>query len=170
LHRLGNPPSLRRPREHCDIYFGHTRECVRRLHAGGVEPCVPQSLFNDNNCYEGDDRLRSFVFTLRNPHGLSPGKLALRAKEKQWAIYYNSTCCAGYGGGDIHMSSNSEQRESDTLTLDGRPHFQQSHRLRVPPHRYGEFHSEGNRRIRDRFRWLHTGKSNCRKDDSASVL
>jgi hypothetical protein len=37
----------------------------------------------ENNCgYKGDDSLRSFLFTLRNPHGVPPRKFALKAEEK----------------------------------------------------------------------------------------
>jgi hypothetical protein len=37
---------------------------------------------NENNCYKGDDSLRSFLFTLRNPHCVPPRKFALRAERK----------------------------------------------------------------------------------------
>jgi hypothetical protein len=40
---------------------------------------------------KGDDRLRSFLFTLRNPRGLPPRKFALRAGRKQRTVYCNST-------------------------------------------------------------------------------
>jgi hypothetical protein len=53
---------------------------------GGFTPVEWQ-----NNCWwKGDDRLRSFLFTLRNPHSVLPRKFALRAEKKQDAIY----CCS----------------------------------------------------------------------------
>jgi hypothetical protein len=36
--------------------------------------------------YKGDDSLRSFLFMLRNLHGVPPRKFVLRAKKKQFAI------------------------------------------------------------------------------------
>jgi hypothetical protein len=57
--------------------------------------------------WKGDDSLQSFLFTLRNPHGVPPRKFPLRAEKKQHAIYCNSTCCAGFGYyGDIHVFGN----------------------------------------------------------------
>jgi hypothetical protein len=45
----------------------------------------------ENNCWwKGDDSLLSFLFTLRNPRSVPPGKFALRAEKKQDAIYCNS--------------------------------------------------------------------------------
>jgi hypothetical protein len=40
---------------------------------------------------KGDDSLRSFLFTLRNPHGVPPQKFALRAEKRHSAIDCNST-------------------------------------------------------------------------------
>jgi hypothetical protein len=53
-----------------------------------------------NNCgYKGDDSLRSFLFTLRNPHGVPPRKFALKAEKKQYAIKCYSEYCALFGSG-----------------------------------------------------------------------
>jgi hypothetical protein len=41
--------------------------------------------------------LRSFLFTLRNPHGVPPRKFALKAEKKEYAIYCKSTFCAAFG-------------------------------------------------------------------------
>jgi hypothetical protein len=52
----------------------------------------------ENNCgWKGDDSLRSFLFTLRNPHGVPPRKFALKAEKKQYAICCSSAFCAGFG-------------------------------------------------------------------------
>jgi hypothetical protein len=59
---------------------------------GGFTPVEWESrLWNwksgkDDNCWKGDDSLRSFLFTLRNPHGVPPRKLALKKEEKGKAI------------------------------------------------------------------------------------
>jgi hypothetical protein len=42
---------------------------------------------------KGDDSLQSFLFTLKNPHSVSPRKFALRREQKQHAIY----CCSASG-------------------------------------------------------------------------
>jgi hypothetical protein len=51
----------------------------------------------ENNTWKGDDSLRSFLFTLRNPHGVPPRKFALRAERKEHAIICNSTWCPVFG-------------------------------------------------------------------------
>jgi hypothetical protein len=51
---------------------------------GGFTPVKWES----GNKYKGDDSLRSFLFTLRNPHGVPPRKFALKAEEK-----HNAICC-----------------------------------------------------------------------------
>jgi hypothetical protein len=56
---------------------------------GGFTPVEWES----SGKFKGDDSLRSFLFTLRNPHGVPPRKFALKADKKQYAIYCNS----GYG-------------------------------------------------------------------------
>jgi hypothetical protein len=47
--------------------------------------------------WKGDDSLRSFLFTLRNPHGVPPRKFALKEEKKQYAIYCFSSHCAVFG-------------------------------------------------------------------------
>jgi hypothetical protein len=52
----------------------------------------------DSRSYEkGDDSLRSFLFTLRNPHGVPPRKFALKEEKKGSAICCKSDRCAGFG-------------------------------------------------------------------------
>jgi hypothetical protein len=51
--------------------------------------------------------MRSFLFTLRNPHGVAPRKLLLKVEKKQYAIYCKSTVCAAFGYyDDIHVCDN----------------------------------------------------------------
>jgi hypothetical protein len=56
---------------------------------GGFTPVKWESDY-DGKC-KGDNSLRSFLFTLRNPHCVAPQKFALKAEKKQYAIYYYST-------------------------------------------------------------------------------
>jgi hypothetical protein len=46
---------------------------------------------------KGDGSLRSFLFTLRNPHGVPPRKFALKEEMMDDAIYCRSGWCAGFG-------------------------------------------------------------------------
>jgi hypothetical protein len=55
---------------------------------------------------KGDDSLQSFLFTLKNPHGVSPRKFALRMEKKQYAINCDSACCPVFGDWNIYISSN----------------------------------------------------------------
>jgi hypothetical protein len=58
---------------------------------------------------KGDDSLRSFLFTLRDPHDLPPRKFALRAEWKHEAIWCISGCCPVFGYGnfcDIRINNN----------------------------------------------------------------
>jgi hypothetical protein len=48
-----------------------------------------------DNCYKADPSLKSFLFTLKNPHNLRARKFALKAKKKDKAIlcnYWRSPC------------------------------------------------------------------------------
>jgi hypothetical protein len=49
--------------------------------------------------------MRSFLFTLKNPHGIPARKFALRAEKKDCAIYCDSTYgpSIGYGHGDLDL-------------------------------------------------------------------
>jgi hypothetical protein len=68
----------------------------------------------DRNTRKCDDSLRSFLFTLRNPHGVPPRKLALRAEMKQYAIRCNSAYCAGFGDGKFFSDDCNANKDSDT--------------------------------------------------------
>jgi hypothetical protein len=80
---------------------------------GGFTPVEWES--HDDGKYKGDNSLRSFLFTLRNPRGVPARKFALKAEEKQEAI-----CCYGawgpeFGVGCIWVSDNcNENRDSHT--------------------------------------------------------
>jgi hypothetical protein len=48
------------------------------------------------NC---DKSLKSFLFTLKNPHTTPARRFALNAEKKQWAIFCDSSLGPGFGGG-----------------------------------------------------------------------
>jgi hypothetical protein len=41
---------------------------------------------NEDNCWKADDSLRSFLFTLKNPHNIPARRFALKVDEKDKAI------------------------------------------------------------------------------------
>jgi hypothetical protein len=53
--------------------------------------------YDENNCWKGDDSLRSFLMTLRNPHDVPPRKFALKEEKKEMAIRCDSLWCAVFG-------------------------------------------------------------------------
>jgi calcineurin-like phosphoesterase len=76
---------------------------------GGFTPLEWESrewngtLGNADNCLKADDSLRSFVFTLKNPHNIPARRFALKAEQKWRAItyYYDSRwgpCIGGHTG------------------------------------------------------------------------
>jgi hypothetical protein len=76
---------------------------------GGFTPMKWESnCWWKGNCVKGDDSLRSFLFTLRNPHSVPPRRFALKAEKKQNAISCESGCgpAFGYNGDGIHVSDN----------------------------------------------------------------
>jgi hypothetical protein len=57
-----------------------------------------------NNCSKADASLKSFVFTLKNPHNVPGRRFALKAEKKDEAIYCSST--RGPHFWDIYVSDN----------------------------------------------------------------
>jgi hypothetical protein len=53
---------------------------------------------------KSDDSLKSFLFTLKNPHNVPARKFALKAEEKQWAIRCEPA--SGPCFGDMDVSDN----------------------------------------------------------------
>jgi hypothetical protein len=53
-----------------------------------------------------DHSMHSFLFTLKNPHGVPSRKFALKKENKVVAIYCYSKWCAGFGNGDICVQDN----------------------------------------------------------------
>jgi hypothetical protein len=78
---------------------------------GGFTPVKWQSrvwngeVGNENNCLKADHNLKSFVFTLKNPHNISARRFALKAEMKHQAVYCWDQCgpCFGYYLADISV-------------------------------------------------------------------
>jgi hypothetical protein len=51
--------------------------------------------------WKSDDILKSFVFTVKNPHKIRAKKFAMKADQKQYAIYCDSSCGPSFGDSDI---------------------------------------------------------------------
>jgi hypothetical protein len=62
---------------------------------------------------KGDDSLRSVLFTLTNPNGVSPRKCALRVQKQQCAIKCNSVNCGPFVDTHGHDDGN-KNRDSQT--------------------------------------------------------
>jgi hypothetical protein len=82
---------------------------------GGFTPVE----WDSHSCRKGDDSLRSFLFTLRNPHDVPPRKFALKDEKKGNAICCRSGWCAGFGPGDIVVQNTCSNRDSYCFTLFG---------------------------------------------------
>jgi hypothetical protein len=68
---------------------------------GGFSPCEWDSSFT----YKQDDSMRSFLFTLKNPHGMEPTTFPLKEDRKQCAIYCFPSRGPIFGGGcDLFVS------------------------------------------------------------------
>jgi hypothetical protein len=90
--------------------------------------------------WKADDSLRSFLFTLENPHNIPARRFALKAQEKGWAIY----CASGLGpvlgnGIAVHDNCNADTYNFTSLGvyytndtgLDGRTVFTGSYDFQV---------------------------------------
>jgi hypothetical protein len=50
-----------------------------------------------NSCLKCDNRLKSFIFTLKNPHNIPAKRFALKEDRKQWAIFCEPTYVPIFG-------------------------------------------------------------------------
>jgi hypothetical protein len=67
---------------------------------GGFTPVEWESRVwsgNDKNYAKADDSVRSFVFTLKNPHNIPARRFPLKAEKKERAIYCYSNCGPRFG-------------------------------------------------------------------------
>jgi hypothetical protein len=74
-----------------------------------------------NSGWKADDSLKSFVFTLKNPHNIPARKFALRAEMKHQAICCNATlgpCFGGVPGCDIAVSRDCNRDNMNWTDLD----------------------------------------------------
>jgi hypothetical protein len=75
---------------------------------GGFTPVEwewPEWNGNEDNLWKADDSLRSFLFTLKNPHNIPARRFALKGEEKGRAIDCDSEW-GPYFGNDIGVSDN----------------------------------------------------------------
>jgi hypothetical protein len=56
---------------------------------GNIFDSITPVKWESSEKWKGDNSLRSFLFTLTNPHRVPLGKFALRAEQKQYAVGYN---------------------------------------------------------------------------------
>jgi hypothetical protein len=65
--------------------------------------------------YKADDSLKSFLFTLKNPHNIPTRRFALKAEEKHHALWCESGFGPSFGnGGDIRVFNNCNANTSYT--------------------------------------------------------
>jgi hypothetical protein len=60
----------------------------------------------DDNRLKADDSLRSFIFTLQNPHNIPAKRFALKAYRTQYAIFCDPRWGPGFGYGDFRVDDN----------------------------------------------------------------
>jgi hypothetical protein len=71
--------------------------------------------WNEDNTYKADDSLKSFVFTLNNPHNFPANKFSLKSEKKDRAISCDSKLCPSFVGGfsvSDNCSTNTNSRAS----------------------------------------------------------
>jgi hypothetical protein len=68
---------------------------------------------------KADDSLKSFLFTLKNPHNIPARKFALKAEMKHQAIYCGSGCGPIFGGDypDIRVYDNCNANTNSSTSL-----------------------------------------------------
>jgi hypothetical protein len=70
---------------------------------GGFTPVKWESV--EGGKFKADDSLKSFVFTLKNPHNIPARRFALKAEKKEYTIYCHSERGPSFGN-DIYVSDN----------------------------------------------------------------
>jgi hypothetical protein len=73
---------------------------------------------NENNCIKADESLKSFLFTLKNPHNVPARKFSLKAEKKHAAIWCGSDWGPRFYGG-IGVSDNCNTKAKSYTQLDG---------------------------------------------------
>jgi hypothetical protein len=111
---------------------------------GGFTPVEWESIdwnrlpAHQNNTWKCDNDLKSFLFTLKNPHNIAPRKFLLRQPQRK-AIMCNSTCGPSIYGfvvaNDSHLNTNSHSElkldAGNDTGLDGKIVFTGEEHFRV---------------------------------------
>jgi hypothetical protein len=75
-------------------------------------------MWNSRNGFKEDDSLKTFLFTLKNPHNIPARRFALRAEGKQYAIqcnYYWGPIFGGYDGIGVSDDCNRNTKSDSSL-------------------------------------------------------
>jgi hypothetical protein len=79
---------------------------------GGFTPVEWESrVWQPKICYKADASLKSFLFTLKNPHNIAARKFALKSAENGKAIYCPNTEGPIFGDSDIVIRNNSNTND-----------------------------------------------------------
>jgi hypothetical protein len=78
---------------------------------GGFTPVKWES--SASGKWKGADSLRSFLFTLRNPHGVPPRKFALKADKKDKVCQFNEKATWRYARNQLLMEHSSEEKHNE---------------------------------------------------------
>jgi hypothetical protein len=76
------------------------------------ESSIPSSINN----FKENDSLKSFVFTLKNPHNIPARKFALQAQEKSDALWCDSDCGPCFGN-EISIENNCNTGTNNSTVL-----------------------------------------------------
>jgi hypothetical protein len=112
---------------------------------GGFTPVewewrVPKYAYWDKESYKADPSLKSFLFTLKNPHDVSARRFALKAEKKDLAIHCRSNWGPIFLDIDVHDNCNTDTNSStfgfgyaytNDTGLDGKTFFTGSHGFQV---------------------------------------
>jgi hypothetical protein len=71
-----------------------------------------------SNCWKEDDSLKSFVFTIKNPHKLPAQRFALKFGKKNRAISCRSDVGPHFGGSDIAVADGCNTHSQNHTCLD----------------------------------------------------
>jgi hypothetical protein len=79
---------------------------------GGFTPVewesrLPASPSDCSNCWKSDPRMKSFLFTLKNPFGTDAMKFELRPEKQKYAVWCCSSDGPWFGGNDILVCDDS---------------------------------------------------------------
>jgi hypothetical protein len=70
---------------------------------------------DENNCLKADDSLKSFLFTLKNPHNIPARRFLLKAEKKREAIYCNSEEGPHFYGMAVYDNCNANTKSWTSL-------------------------------------------------------